>query len=62
MSLNKCEVGFLTGYAAKITTLFEPPLKRFGAAYQIKLIMKAYVVKDSMLVRLTAVFDNFVDL
>jgi hypothetical protein len=61
-SLDKCEVGFLAGYTAKIAALFEPSLKGSWAACEIKLMLKAYIIKDSMLPRLTAILDNFVDL
>jgi hypothetical protein len=62
ISLNKCEVGFLTDYIAKITILFKLLPKRFKAACQIKLIIKVYVVKNLILIRLTIVLNNFVNL
>jgi hypothetical protein len=60
--LEQCDVGFLTGYIAKITILFKLLLKRFKAAGQIKLIIKVYVVKNLILIRSTIVLNNFVNL
>ena len=51
------KVRLLASYAAKIATLFKLLLKCSRAACQIMLILKVCIVKDSTLIRLTAILN-----
>jgi hypothetical protein len=60
--LRGSKVGFLASDATKIPSLLEPPLKSLYSITKPKFIVKADIVKDSMIPRFGSVFDYLVDL
>lgn len=52
----------MTSYTSEVATLFEAPLKGAWTTSELQLIVKSYVIKDSVLLGFTAVLNDLVDL
>jgi hypothetical protein len=61
---NLCysEVRLLACYILEVASLVELFLKSKGYAFQIKLQDKSFIVYGSLLLILSVIFDNFIDL
>jgi hypothetical protein len=60
--LRGSKVRFLARDVTKIASLLKPPLKRLYNATKLKFIVKADIVKDSIIPQFGSVFDYLVDL
>jgi hypothetical protein len=60
--LRGSKVRFLARDVTKIASLLKPPLKRLYNATKLKFIVKADIVKDSIILQFGSVFDYLVDL
>jgi hypothetical protein len=61
-NLRGSKVGFLARDVTKIPSLLKPPLKSLYSITKPKFIMKADIVKDSIIPRFGSIFDYLVNL
>jgi hypothetical protein len=61
-NLSSREVGLLASHASEVAPLLKPSFKGFNRAFKLQFVVKRRVVKDSVLPRFRAIFDNLVDL